>query len=84
MPKPVASANDSAAAPSRADIDFDLNETFHHLNQRFGEVLDGKVLGRDDYITDPEQLAQFPRPTEEEIRLQVLQGFAAAPPGEKS
>jgi hypothetical protein len=48
------------------------------LNEQFGEVVDGRALGPDDYVTDPDELAKYPRPTEEEVREQVRKGFARA------
>ena len=84
MAKSVTGASGSAAAHSLADPVFDLPETFHLLNQKFGEVVDGRVFGSDDYITDPDELSRFPRPTDEEIRQQVCQGFANHPLGKKS
>lgn len=50
-----------------------LTERFFELNDEFGELIDGRASGPDDFVTDPEVLAQFPRPSDEEIR-QAIKG----------
>lgn len=76
MAKPMAGTKGGAAptSPTLPQVD-PLVERFFDLNQVFGEVVDGRVLGRDDFVTDPDQLAQFSCPSEDEVREQVRRGF---------
>lgn len=57
----------SRATPKRDP----LTERFFELNDEFGELIDGRASGPDDFVTDPEILAQFPRPSDEEIKEAV-------------
>lgn len=84
MAKPMAGTGGGEAPTSSTRPQVDpLVERFFDLNQVFGEVVDGRVLGRDDFVTDPDQLSQFPRPSEEEVREQVRGGFAGLRGGNK-
>jgi hypothetical protein len=57
-----------------------LMDEFFRLNEQFGEVVDGRVLGPEDYVTDPDELAEYPQPTDEEVREHVRKGLANARP----
>lgn len=48
---------------------------FLRLNKQFGEVVGDRSLGSDDYVTDPEELAKFPQPTDEEVVELVRKGL---------
>lgn len=43
----------------------------------------GRVFGRENYVTDPDLLAEFPRPSEDEVRQQVRSGFTGLRGGSK-
>lgn len=48
------------------------------LNETFGELGEnGKVKSPDDYVTDPVELSEFARPSDEAIKDLVKRGAAA-------
>ncbi len=52
-----------------------LTEQFFRLNEQFGELIDGRVAGPDDFVTDPPELAKYSRPSDDEIKEIVAAGL---------
>lgn len=66
-----ASKKAAHAQPRKTPERDPLTERFFELNSEYGELIDGQASGPDDFITDPDFLARFPRPSDDEIRAAV-------------
>ena len=76
MAKVETSRSALASASHRSAPKLDaMSEHFFLLNDQFGEVVDGKVMTADDFVTDPHELSKYHRPSDDEIRDAVANGF---------